>query len=793
MPIENSPQYLEQQNDNESLKKEILRYFKFWKWILVSVAIAVTVCYLYLRYTPNIYETSAKIKILKKKDSGMDLSGLVGNSPLFDMSKINLENEIQILKSRRIVEKVVNNLNLETYYYVSGRIKDNEVFGGEVPFKVDWLNRNEDDVQDIIRNTFQFELLNDSRFQLQIVDGSYESEFRFGEEIVIEDLRLVIHKNPLYNYDNKIPVGRTIFFNYRNKKSAVGSLLAKIITEPVGDISEVLQIKINGENKAKNEAIVNELVQEFNQDGIEDDRAIAIRTEAFVTERLEMLVSELDTVESDLVNFKSTNNVVNLETGSQMVFQSFSDAEKQKSDIETQIEITRFLKNELSNSREYTFLPGDIGINNSTTTRLIEQYNTLVATRNKLLNSSTKNSPQVKRLSDQLNLFKSNIKNSIDNYLQGLEISLRNITTREQKADATIESMPEKEKIVRSIQRQQAVKVKLYVFLLQKKEEAALSSAITAPTAKVVDFAYTSATPVSPKSQVIYLGGLAVGIGLPIGILYLIFLFDTKISTKEQVQAKLDIPVVAEIPLDKEYNGKIIKPNDNSSLAESFRILRTNLSYFSTNKNSDEKAKVFFSTSSTKGEGKTFTALNTAAALASNNSKTLIVGCDLRNPQLHNYLGVSKDSIGLSSYLVDPDLKIDDILLKRNNDINFDVIISGEIPPNPSELLNNGRFEELLKEAKAKYDYILVDTAPTMLVTDTLTIFEHADIIIYMVRTNFTEIKILNHIKELQKHKNLNNIAIAINGVNTKKGYDYNYGYGYGYSEEVEKKKWYQF
>lgn len=792
MPIKNEPVYQDNANSNESLKKEIFRYLKYWQWILASVVVVLASCYIYLRYSPNIYESSAKIKILKKKDSGMDLSGLVGNSPLFDMSKINLENEMQILKSRRLIKEVVNELNLDTYYYVSGRIKDNEVFGDEVPFKVNWLNADNPTTEFIKNNTFVFELIGSNRFELQILESSFKKNFGFGEEINIEESQFVIHRNSFFDYENKSPIGRTIFFNYRPESNVVGSLLGKISTEPIGDISEVLQIKISGENKGKNEAIVNELVEKFNQDGIEDDRRIAIRTEEFVTDRLKMLVNELDTVETDLVDFKSSNNIVDIESGAQMMFQTYSDAEKKKAEIQNQLEISRSLKNEIDNNPPYNLLPGDIGVESTTTTSLIEQYNQLVIRRNKLLNSSTLLSPQVKGISDEIDRLNSNIKNSIQNYLKGLEISLQNISLREERADATIESMPEKEKIVSSIARQQAVKVKLYIFLLQKKEEAALSSAITAPTAKVVDYAYTSSTPISPKTQVIYLGGLALGLGLPIGVLYLIFLFDTKISTKEQVQSRLNIPVIAEIPLYKEYNGKIIKPTDNSSLAEAFRILRTNLNYFTINEKSKSDSKVFFSTSSTKGEGKTFTAINTASVLASNNKKTLLIGGDLRNPQLHNYLDVSKDNVGLSTYLVDRDVKIDDIKLEPSHDLNFDVIISGEIPPNPSELLNNGRLEELLEEAKKQYDYILVDTAPTMLVTDTLTIFEHADIIIYMVRTNFTELKILNHIKELKELKKLNNLAIAINGVNTKKGYDYNYGYGYGYSEDVKKKKWYQ-
>ena len=794
MPNDNKISYISDANDNENLKKEIYRYLKYWKWILISVLITLSVCYIYLRYTPKIYQSTAKIKILKKKDSGMDLSGLTGNSPLFDMSKINLENEIQIIKSRRIIGKVIDSLNLNTYYYKSGRIKDNEIFGSELPFMIEWVSTKTKDLKPTLNETFVFKLINDNQFKILIRDKEFEGSFKFGQEININGIRFIVHKNPFYSFEKRNLEDESIFFKYRSREQVIGQLLSKITTEPIGERSEVLELKIAGQNKIKNETILNDLIEKFNQDGIEDDRRIAIRTKEFVSQRLKMLKSELEMIETNLVDFKKSNDFSDIEAGRQVVFQSYSSAEQKKSSLLNQLEIAKAIQNEIINKPQNSLLPANIGLENSTTNGLIENYNSLISERNKLLSSSTPSSPTVQRLSEQLNLFNKNIRQSIERYINNLEISLQNIKSREQEFGSDIKSIPEKEKIARSIMRQQSVKENLYIFLLQKEVEADLSAAITAPTAKVVDYAYSSGGPISPKSNIIYLAGLAIGLAFPIGFLYLIFLLNTKITSKEQVQDKLDIPVIAEIPLNKNYDGKIIKPTDNSDIAESFRILRTNLGFLNTVKNKDSKTKIFYSTSSTKGEGKTFTAINCAAVLASNNRKTLLIGSDLRNPQLHNYLSVSKNSLGLSSYLINPDLTLDEILLKKTSDINFDVIISGEIPPNPSELLNNGRLKNLFDEArKHGYEYIIVDTAPTMLVTDTLTIFEYADAIIYMVRADFTELKILKHIKELQKNKKLNNIAIAINGVNTKKGYDYNYGYGYGYSEDNKSKKWYEF
>ncbi len=778
--------------DNESLKKEVIKYLRYWRWIVLCLILSISICVIYVKYSSKIYQTNAKIKILKKKDSGLDLSGLVGSSPLFDMSKINLENEIQILKSRRITEKVIDNLNLTTYCYISQKFKDEEIFGDQIPFKVNWLNSETLNLRENPIDVFVFKSLDEQSFNISMLDKSYNKNFNYGQEINIDGYNFALHKNPTYKKDEKEGENK-IYFTYIKKQNIISQLLQQIKVEPVGERSEVLEIKISGQNTLKNEAILDDLIQKFNNDGINDDKDIALRTEEFITERLKVLVNELDTVETNLVDYKSDNNIADLDSGAEFVFQSFSAADQNNAKLQNQIEIAKYIKNDINSKSKYTLLPANVGLENDNTNALINKYNELIQERNKLLTSSTSQSPLLIVLSEELDSLFKNINTSLDNYVKSLEISIKNISNREQKFSNTIGAIPENEKMIRSIERQQIVKERLYIFLLQKKEEAALSAAITAPTAKVVDYAHSDLIPISPKSKIIYLAGLIIGLSVPIGFLYLKFLLDTRISNKSQVENQLKLPIIGEIPLNKEYNGKIIKPTDNSSLAESFRILRTNLNYFITNKKENSDSKVFFSTSSTKGEGKTFTAINTASVLASNNHKTLLIGCDLRNPQLHNYLEVPKDSVGLSSYLVDRDVKLDDIKLKHNFDINFDVIISGEIPPNPSELLNNGRFEELLKEAKEKYDYILVDTAPTMLVTDTLTIFEHADIIIYMVRTNFTELKVLNHIKELKEIKKLKNIAIAINGVNTKKGYDYNYGYGYGYSEDVKKKKWYQF
>ncbi len=776
----------------ESLKSDFVRYLKYWKWVVISAIISVGFSYTFLRYAPRIYQTNAKLKILKKKESGVDLSGMVqGVETIFDMDNVVLENEMQILLSRRIIGQVVDDLNLTSLFFIQGSLSTRDLFGPQVPIKVNWLDTDQSSINTNV--VFIFSVVDNNTFNIKILDEEFSENYEFGEEISIASRTFSIAKNPLYD---KLKYGdntKNLHFYYKTRRSTISSLLFKIGVEPF-EKSEVLQLTIKGENKLRSEAILNRLIFMFNEDGIADDKKIASRTKDFVNNRLGLIESELDVVESNLVDFKKSSKLAKGVESAQLIFSSYSDAEMKKSALQNQLQISRFLRNEVSGNSEYTLIPADVGLENLNTNAFINQYNQLVLEREKALTSSTTNSPQVIDMSEQLNLLKKNIENSITNYISSIQISLTNMENREAQYTSDIRDLPEKEKIAREIERQQAVKENLYIFLLQKQVEAELSAAITAPTAKIVDYAYTDTEPISPRPILIYLGGLFFGIAFPVGILFIKYLFDTKITSKAQILDKINIPVIAEVPFNKVYSLKIIKSSDDSDVAESFRILKTNLSYLNVIREKKNKPIVIFSTSSTKGEGKTFIALNTASVFAANKKKVLVIGSDLRNPQLHNYLDASRKTIGLSSYLSNDDLKLQDILLKTSKvKTEFDVILSGEIPPNPSEILNNGRLEELLEEAKQTYDYIIVDTAPTMLVTDTLTILELADAIIYMVRANYTEVKTLSHINELVTQKKVSNMAIAINAVEKKKGYEYNYGYGYGYAADDKKKKWYKF
>lgn len=362
-------------------------------------------------------------------------------------------------------------------------------------------------------------------------------------------------------------------------------------------------------------------------------------------------------------------------------------------------------------------------------------------------------------------------------------------------------TIPEKEKILRSIERQQDIKESLYLLLLQKREEAAINMAITLPTVKVLEYAAGKGSKVAPNDNFIYLLALIIGLGIPFLLVFIRFYFDNKIHNKFDVQKiTTEIPIIGEIPFIKIEDGIYIKENDRSILAESYRNVRTNINYILPPKN-DNLAQVIFSTSSIKGEGKTFNAINTGLIFTQMKKKCLVIGADLRNPQLHKYVGLRKEKIGLTNYFYDPTTKIESIINKNIFENEYlDVILSGAIPPNPAELISNGRFADLLTLLKPLYDYIIVDSAPTLLVTDTLLITDLADLVVYVTRADMTESNIVQYSKELYTQGKFKNMAYIVNSVGLVYvygyqykynysygyGYGYNYGYGYGYGSKDE-------
>ena len=789
MNAENQRQYTEE--ENEDLKFLIFKYLKNWPYFLISAVIFILIAVFYLKYSTPIYQTSTSVKVLKDDEGGVDLSGLSASTTLFNYSKVNLENEIQIFKSRRMLGRVIDSLQLTTTVYKVGSLRDELLFGEEIPFKIEYI---ENDVEERSTATFNFslkfkannsfEIHNDER-NISVLASLNDTIREFDEDFIIKP---TVFNHKINNSDE--------YKIYKiDRNSLLSRLSNEISIEAVGDKSDVLMASVKGANKTRNETILNTLVKVFNQDGVEDKRLISKRTKEFVEERLKILVQDLDTVESGLVEFKKDRGVVNVEASVEELFTKEATSESEKFNIETQLAISKDFRNLLVNQSGYTLLPANLGIESESVNQLTNTYNELISNRNRLLSSSTEENPMVLKLNEELDRIQDNILVSLKTYLQALTTSYQRLRSREGRYTGEINNLPQVEKELKGILRQQGIKERLYVFLLQKREEAALSYAITSPTIKIVDFAYTGSTPISPKRNMILLGAFLIGLGLPFSFLYLKFLLDTKVNNRAEIEKELTgLSVFGEVPQLSNSQSKMLKRNDQSALAEAFRIFRTNLLHqLKFSKNQDPAtvdSKVIYVTSSIKGEGKTFTANNLARVIASSNKKVLLIGADLRNPQIHMYYDFDRNLPGVSDYLFNENLDIRSIIQKDKSDFkNLDILSSGSVPPNPAELLVEDRFEELIDVVKSIYDYVIVDTAPTIYVTDTFLISKYADVTVYVIKQGLTEKKLLHHVKEVNNKKKLNHIALVLNGVVS----DTNFGYGYGYVYNDTKKPFYKF
>lgn len=763
-------------DQGELIKYEVRKYLRYWFWFVVGVIIAVSAAFIYLRYTTNIYSTSAKIQILNK-NKGIELPS---SAFIFNRSTINLENEIEVLKSMRISERVVRNLDLTMSYYEEGNVRTSEI--ERFPFVLTKTIEN-----DSIKSYESFKILiTDSGFEVYRGNSQKAIIFpNYSSYKVAHNLPIELEAGSLNSIkENK---GKTYIFNLMPVSTAARGLKGRLGVSLLGKSSDLLNLSFSGQNKLKSERILNEIMSVFNLDGIIDRQEVSKRTITFIDDRFELLAGELDSIEGKKRDYKQDNNFFDVQSDATLGISQRTASENEVFAIESQILLSNMLAESLNiKSNEYELLPANIGISSANTNELISTYNAIIFERDNYLTSGGKNNPMVISLNEKLKELANNISASLNAYKTQLQASKNQLNKRNNKFSSQVAAIPAKEKIMRSIERQQAIKETLYLFLLQKREEAAINLAITEPSLKVVEYAISNSVPISPNRKNIFIMAFAAGLLIPFGFIYVSILLDTKVKSKKDVKLRVEnIPILAELPKINGIDHVFSDPASRDVQAEAFRILSSNVNYILPTR-TGAKGKVIYVTSTIKGEGKTYVGVNLSLALASLNKKVLLIGADLRNPQIHHYTRPesNKNLPGLSNYLYDETYNWRDALIKGFPlHGNHDTLVAGAIPPNPAHLLTNGRFELLISEAKEAYDYIIVDTAPTILVTDTLLISEFADATLYLVRAEVTEKTLLDFSKDLHDSGRLKNMAYIINGVGASKsyGYSYNYGYDYGY------------
>ena len=754
--------------DDFNLKVEIFKYLFFWRWFVLSLVVCVLCSVFYLRYSHNIYSTSAKIKILDKKEASLELPSA---SDLFNSKDINLENEIELLSSYTILSNVVQKLKLNTNFYSLGDLMTARIVN--LPFDFEQLILDSSIMESLeFRINFNekgFEILNVNKDTTYIFNtyNTYTSSHNLPFNIRLDKSEISLVNQSSY---------KVVFSSV---KSTIAKLKKELFITKVGKESDIIKIVMENENTEYSELILNTLINVFNKDGVEDRQMIHKNTIDFVNDRYILLSNELDSIEIEKQFYKIQNNLIDINANSSLSLELSSKSNQELLDLENQISITKLLE-ESFKENNYELLPVNIGINDSEINSLITNFNSIVIDRKKISNSAGLNNPSVLQLNSVINDSRINILKTVKNYLIQLQQTKKQLSFQSRKFNEDVYNLPEKEKILRAIERNQIIKESLYLFLLQKREESEVSFAVTEPTIKIIEYALSSDQPLSPNKSISFIVALLIGFFIPFTLIFLIFWFNTKIHSKEDIDAlNLGASVIGEIPQIVDGNVLFDNPSNRSVLAESFRMLSSNLKYMLPN---TDICNVIISTSTIKGEGKTFSAVNTSLALSSLNKKVLLIGCDLRNPQLHKYLNLDKSVSGLVNFLVDDKNKWRDSLQKCfEHHPTHDILLSGALPPNPVQLLNNGNLEKLLADAKNDYDYIILDTAPTILVTDTITIANHADAIIYVSRANLTEKEVLNFPKELIKSGKIKNVGFILNGLGAQNKYGYSYGYQYGY------------
>lgn len=759
-----------------------------WYWFILSLVICGGLGAIYLRYATPKYQSTAKL-LIKDDDSnskrGQSLQnmtnlGIISNSA-------GIDNEMEILTSHSIAEDAIRDLKLYVDYSTKGRIKDIILYRDQ-PLNVDidraHLERLNQPVDlTITRNGTTY-----------IVSGTYsvptdenESEGPFSLNRKFTSLPATIATRAgiitiSSNNGHSLHDGQTLKVEVLSPKMASNKYVGELQVAQTSKTTSIAQLQLTDEVPQRSLDYLKQLAIVYNRQANEDKNIVALRTEKFINSRLQKINAELGKTEGQLQNYKQQNGMVELKLNAGNAVTNQNESELKLADIQTQIELFSTIAQEVeSSSRNISqVIPSNVGLDDQSSTSLINKYNELVLERNRLLRSASENSPVVEPLTAQIRELNGNIRRAISTARQNLQIQRDALAAQVSKFNEQVAETPQQERMLTQIGRQQEVKSGLYLMLLQKREENSISLAATADKGKLIDDPQLVGK-ISPKSAIIMLIALLLGLAIPALVIFLLQLFRYKIEGHEDVARLTKLPIIADVAIaSNTAKGKadiVVHENQNNQMEEIFRSLRTNLQFML-----HEGQKVVLFTSSTSGEGKTFTAANLSVSFGLLGKKVILVGLDIRRPRLAELFGINDHRHGITNLLVKDAPTAADVqeqILPSGVNKNLDLLMAGPIPPNPAELIARSSLEAIIKALKDKYDYIMIDTAPVGLVTDTLQIARVADASIYMCRADYTPKSNFELINALANEKKLPNMAMVLNGIDmSKKKYGYYYGYG---------------
>ncbi len=767
----------QQDRSNIPLKDQIHKYVGYWKLFVLSIILCVIAASIYLKYTPIEYKVTSTI-LIKGEKAGMlsELSAFEDLS-IVESNNKEVENEIEILKSRPLFKNVIKKLHLNHQYFAKAKYSKRVVeLYKNTPIKVSFVN---DSLAGNLSADFSITINSAKEFTIQEEAYDFKEKGFFDQVISTRVGDIIVRPNLVY-LDSFLE--NEIYISIQPIMDVVEDYKSKISIGLVNKDANVISLKLNTTTPEKAKDILNGLVEEYNIDATRDKNLVYENTANFIKERLIIINNELSDIEQGVETFKTSNNLTNVTSETELFLENASENKKEVLETNTQLGLVNFMNDYLKENKD-GLLPVNLGFAEDAIVTMITQYNTISLKRDEVLQGTTANNPIVIALNEKIQSLKLSLKKSLNNQKRALIIKRKQLQRQDDVINAKISSLPKKERELRDIVRQQEIKETLYLYLLQKREETAISLAATVANAKTIEKAYNSKSPVKPKKRIIFLAVLLGAFLIPMILIFFIDLLDVKVKDKNEIQKNLDIPIVAEIPSTDTKNNFIISPDNRSVVAEAFRIFESNFKFLLSD--SEEKTKTILVTSSVTGEGKTFISTNLGITLADPDKKVALLGLDLRSPKILEYLNI-QESKGVTNYIRDKELALEDIIINLDHVPNLDIIHAGVIPPNPIEILKSKRFQKLIVKLKEQYNYIIIDTPPVSIVADALLLNAHVDLCIYVVRSGFSDKRLLSVAENLYKDKRFTNMTILLNDVKIRaKNY-----YGYAYGAAKPKSRW---
>ena len=797
----------EPKEENIDVKELLFKYLIHWPWFVGAVVACLIAAWVYLHMSTPVYNISATVLIKDdKKGGGAGMSTELENLGLDGLisSSQNIDNEIEVLRSKTIATEVVEDLGLYISYTDKDEFPSRNMYKTS-PVQVSLTPQEAGLLEKPMIVEMILQPQGSMDVNVKVGDDEYQKHFEKLPAVFPTDKGTLAFFQTL---DSILPSKKSseeivgVEGTVRNITAVINKPLAvakgycgSMTIEPTSKTTSVAVISLKNSNVQRGKDFINKLLEMYNINTNNDKNEVAQKTAEFINERISIISKELGSTEKDLESFKRGAGITDLTSDAQIALTGSAEYEKKRVENQTQINLLQDLQKYMQNEG-YEVLPSNIGLQDVNLAAAINRYNDVLVERKRLLRTSTENNPTIINLDTSIGAMKENVQVSLDRVLRGLYITKADLDREASRYSRRISEAPGQEREFVSIARQQEIKAGLYLMLLQKREENAITLAATANNAKIIDDAIADDAPVSPKGKMIYLIALVLGVGIPVGVIYLLELTKFKIEGRSDVEKLTSLPIVGDIPLTDEKQGAIaVFENQNNLMSETFRNIRTNLQFML-----DNDKKVILVTSTVSGEGKSFISANLAISLSLLGKKVVIVGLDIRKPGLNKVFNIPRKEIGITQYLANPEKNLMDLVQLSDVSKNLYILPGGTVPPNPTELLARDGLDKAIETLKKNFDYVILDTAPVGMVTDTLLIGRVADLSVYVCRADYTHKNEYTLINELAENNKLPSLCTVINGLDLKRrkygyyygygkygkyyGYGKRYGYGYGYGEQ---------